>query len=344
MAEPRRGWPLDHIPAGQEHWVAFVRQATPEEIERMCLTLAADVIREGRDDPLADAIAAFLLGREAAGCTPATLKSYAWALAHFRRAVGLPAPEAITPEVVEAYLTGLRARVKPVSVHRHYRVLRTFTRWLARTGRLPADPMVDITMRVPKTLPTVPTDEAVRKLLDACPDTFEGRRNRCMIALLADSGMRKEEARRLRVGDMDPATRTIRVRVGKGQRDGVGYFGDATASLLRTWLRIHPNPTPAAPLFCTKAGDPLGVYAITRILHRLSRRAGLEKKIGAHALRHFAATSILRRTGDLELVRRVLRHSTLTMALRYATLADTEIAAKFVHASPMDHLRMPAPR
>lgn len=54
--------------------------------------------------------------------------------------------------------------------------------------------------------------------------------------------------------------------------------------------------------------------------------------------RHYAATAILRRTGDLELVRRVLRHSTLAMALRYATLTQTEIAAKFERASPLDHL------
>jgi integrase len=48
----------------------------------------------------------------------------------------------------------------------------------------------------------------------------------------------------------------------------------------------------------------------------LSKRAGLSVKVGPHALRHYAATAILRRTGDLELVRRVLRHETLTMALR----------------------------
>jgi len=193
-------------------------------------------------------------------------------------------------------------------------------------------------MRVPKTLPRVPSDEDVRRLLAACANTTEGRRNRALIALAADSGLRKEELRRLRIEDLDFTNRTIRVYSGKGQNDGVTFFGDTTASLLRAWLTVHPDLRPAAFVYCTREGVPLGPSALLRILHRLSVRAGLDRKIGPHALRHYAATAILRRTGDLELVRRVLRHSTLAMALRYAVLTQTETAAKFEAASPLNHL------
>lgn len=55
-------------------------------------------------------------------------------------------------------------------------------------------------------------------------------------------------------------------------------------------------------------------------------------------MRHYGATTIWRRTGDLALVQGVLRHETLTMALRYVAVAQTDIAAKFRQASPMDHL------
>lgn len=296
-------------------------------------------------EALADSIAAFLRSREAAGCTAATLRTYAadldrfawWGLAHDLRG--------LTSEVLERYLAGVRARMKPISAHRHYRTLRTFCRWCTRTGRLPADPMAGIRMRLPKTLPRVPDDEHVRRLLAACDTSPEGRRNRAMIALAADSALRKEELRRLRIGDLDPAARMIRVHQGKGRKDGVAFFGEAAASLLRAWLAVHPDPRPACFLFVTRAGVPLGPWAVVRILHRLSRRAGLERPIGPHALRHFAATAVWRRTGDLELVRRVLRHETLTMALRYVQVSQTDLAAKFAVASPMDHLsagaRMP---
>lgn len=82
----------------------------------------------------------------------------------------------------------------------------------------------------------MPEDDDVRKLLQACPDTFEGRRNRALIALLADSGLGISEALRLRIEDVNFSTRTIAVRGGKGGKDGVGFFGAETAQNIRTWL------------------------------------------------------------------------------------------------------------
>ena len=289
---------------------------------------------------LAEAVTAFLRSREIANATPATLRTYAYILDRFRNLSGVQNLAAVTPETIESHLAELRARMRPVSVHQAFRTLRTFSRWCAGTGRLSANPMARMTMKVPKTLPRVPDDEEVRRLLAACQTTPEGRRNRAVIALAADAGLRKEELRRLRIADLDFATRVIRVHSGKGQKDGVTFFGDTTASLLKTWLDVHPSPQPAARVFCTRDGVWLGPYAILRILHRLSVRAGLPWKIGPHALRHYAATSLLRRTGDLEMVRRVLRHETLTMALRYATLAQAEVAAKFLTASPLDQLQV----
>jgi site-specific recombinase XerD len=288
---------------------------------------------------LAEAIQAFLRSRDASGCTPATLKTYRIDLGTFCDTVGASKLAGLTPDAVETYLAGLRSQMEPISVHRRYRALRTFCRWLVRTGRLSADPMASLTMRVPQTLPRVPSDDDVRRLLAACPPTFEGQRNSAMIALLPDSGLRKEEIRWLRIGDVDLVSRMIRVRQGKGLRDGVTFIGAATAPMLRAWLMVHPDRGPENFLLVRQDGSQLGPWAITRILHRISRRTRLAHAVGAHALRHYAATAILRRTGDLELVRRMLRHSTLAMALRYAILTQTEIAAKFTAASPVDNLR-----
>ncbi len=287
---------------------------------------------------LAEAVEAFLRGREVAGATLATLRTYAFTLSRFSRASGVQILSEVTPEIIERHLGNLRARMKPISVHQPFRVLRTFCRWCVNTGHLAANPMAGMTMRTPKTLPYAPDDADVRRLLEACPNTPEGRRNRGLIALAADSGLRKEELRRLRIGDLDFGARAIRVHGGKGQKDGVSFFGEVTASQLQIWLSIHPNPRLATFVFVTREGVQLGPHAFLRILHRLSQRAGLDRKIGPHALRHYAATAILRRTGDLELVRRVLRHETLTMALRYIALTQTEVAAKYQCASPLDHL------
>jgi site-specific recombinase XerD len=128
------------------------------------------------------------------------------------------------------------------------------------------------------------------------------------------------------------------VHSGKAQKDGVTFFGETTGSLLRAWLLAHPDPRPAAFVCCTREGVQLGPWAIARILYRLSRRAGLDRKIGPHALRHYAATAVWRRSGDLALVQRLLRHETLTMALRYVAVSQSDVAAKYQRASPLDHL------
>jgi len=200
-------------------------------------------------------------------------------------------------------------------------------------------PMRGLTMKEPKTLPRIPEDDTIRRLLAACPDTFEGRRNKALVALLADSGLRISEALRLRVEDVNFASRVVAVRTGKGQKDGVGFFGAETAQMLRAWLQARKDVVAEDFLFAHAGGWPFTRDYGTHLLHRLSVRAGLQRKLGPHALRHYAATSILRQTGDLELVRQVLRHESLAMALRYAHLTKPDVSRKFRRASPLDNLR-----
>ena len=210
--------------------------------------------------------------------------------------------------------------MQAVTVHQHFRCLRTFFRWAVEAELLPYSPLRNLSMRTPKTLPRVPEDEAVQRLLDACPDTFEGRRNRALVSLLSDSGLRISEALRLRIEDVRFAERTLTIRGGKGAKDGIGHFGAETAHTLRSWINSRHDATTEDYRFVDTQGRPLSRNYGSHLLHRLSDRAGLAHKIGPHALRHYAATSILKQTGDLELVRQVLRHESMSMALRYAQL------------------------
>jgi len=235
----------------------------------------------------------------------------------FRRTVGAGALADLDSLTVERYFIGLRDRMKPISVHQHFRTLRTFFRWAVEAGLMLENPMRGFAMKTPRTLPHVPEDETVRRLLGACPDTFVGRRNRVLVALLADGGLRISEALRLRIEDVNFASRTLAVRGGKGQKDGIGFFGAETAQLLRTWLQARKDAVAEDFLFTDVCGRPLSRDYGTHLLHHLSVCAGPPRKIGPHALRHYAATSILKQTGDLELVRQVLRHESLAMALRY---------------------------
>jgi integrase/recombinase XerC len=147
-------------------------------------------------------VEAFLLSRQVANCSPRTVGIYMHNLSRFVRAIGddLGACSALT---VQRYLRDLRGKLAPVSVHQHFRALKTFFTWCVDSGLQVEHPMRGMVMRVPRTLPRVPDDDDVRRLLLACPETFEGRRNRALIALLADSGLRISEALRLRIEDVN---------------------------------------------------------------------------------------------------------------------------------------------
>ena len=288
---------------------------------------------------LSDVVEAFLLSRTVGGCTSRTVELYRTVLGPLVAALG-DEVRACTVLPVQTYLSTLRARVKPTTAHLHFSKLRAFFRWCEEADVLPESPLRGVSMKVPKTLPRVPEDEHVRQLLLTCdPETFEGRRNRALVALLADSGLRISEALRLRIENVNFAARTLNVRAGKGQKDGVGFFGAEAAQYLRAWLSKRRDAHPEDCLFVDRAGRSLTRSHGLHILHRLSVRAGLPHRVGPHALRHYAATSILRQTGDLELVRQVLRHETLAMALRYAHLTKPDVSAKFRRASPLDNLR-----
>ena len=116
------------------------------------------------------------------------------------------------------------------------------------------------------------------------------------------------------------------IRRERNGKDAAGCFGAEAAQLLRAWLGVRREATLEDYLFVDRNGRSLTRNHAMHILHRLSIKAGLSRKVGPHALRHYAATSILRQTGDLELVRQVLRHESLAMSLRYAHIAKPEIS------------------
>jgi site-specific recombinase XerD len=111
-----------------------------------------------------------LLGRRVSGCTSRTLETYRWWLDRF-----LPAAPDVTPLTVRAYFAGLQERgLSPSRQHQAYRTLKTFFRWCVEVEFLGENPLRGFSMRTPKTLPDVPTDDDLRTVLAACPATLEG--------------------------------------------------------------------------------------------------------------------------------------------------------------------------
>ncbi len=195
-------------------------------------------------------------------------------------------------------------------------------------------------MRTPKTLPDVPTEDELRAVLAACPDTLEGIRNRTLILALADSGLRAGELSRLLVEDWRAADRGLFVRGGKGRKDRVASIGATTTRALKAWLARHPAPSSESFLFTDRHGRPLKYRHLVQILHRLSQKAGLPAHLWLHphALWHYAATSWLRGGAGLDEVRRLLGHESLNTTLRYSSLVGVDLQRAHRRAGAIERL------
>jgi len=286
--------------------------------------------------PLADAAEAFLLTKRVAGCTAATLRIYGWWLGRLQAETA-----EVTPLALRTFFVGLQHR-SASHQHQAYRTLKTFFRWCVETGAIAETPLRGFTMRTPKTLPDVPTEDELRAVLAACSETLEGTRNRTLLLVLADSGLRANEVLRLVVEDWRRGDRGLFVRAGKGRKDRVAFIGPTTMRALKAWLERHPAPASEAFLFCDLQGQPLKDRHLIQILHRLSAKAGLppNRRLHPHALRHFAATSWLRGGAGLDEVRRLLGHESLTTTLRYSSLVGADLRRAHRRAGAIERLRV----
>jgi site-specific recombinase XerD len=277
-----------------------------------------------------------LLTKQLAGCTADTLRTYRWWLERLLAA----GPDAGVL-AVRTFFVRLQERGLSMSrQHQAYRTLRTFFRWCVETEVLRDTPLRGFTMRTPKTLPRVPSDDDLRALIRSCAGHLEGVRNRALLLVLADAGLRASEALHLLTEDWRPADRALVVRAGKGRKDRIAFVGPTTMRALRRWLSHHPHPASETLLFCDRQGRPLKYRHLVTILHRVSRNAGLTgaRRVSPHGLRHFAATSWLRGGAGLDEVRRLLGHESLDTTLRYSRLVGADLARAHRAAGGIERL------
>jgi site-specific recombinase XerD len=176
----------------------------------------------------------------------------------------------------------------------------------------------------------------------ACGDRLTGRRNRALILVMADAGLRASEVLRLLVEDWTPAQRSLFVRSGQGQKDRVVFVSPTTARALKEYLGTRRVLAPEDFLFLDSQSRPLKRRHLIQFLHRLSERAGLpaHRRLHPHVLRHFAATSWLRNGVGLDKVRRLLGHESLNTTLRYSPLVSADLQQAHRKAGAIERMRL----
>ena len=179
------------------------------------------------------------------------------------------------------------------------------------------NPCSKVRIKLPKPLRRAVRVEDIPRLLEAC----ETPRDRALVSMLADTGLRLSELASIRPDDVGRDSQTLTVW-GKGAKQRVGRYGPQTARLLEEYLSECP---PGETLFGLK---PRG---ISIMLYRLGQATGV--KCNAHAFRRTFATESVRNGLNLFYVQSLLGHSSLTMTRIYAEQVSSEDAIK--HYKPI---------
>lgn len=162
------------------------------------------------------------------------------------------------------------------------------------------------------------TPAEVAAIIGGCSTSAPtGIRNRALLTLFYRSGLRVSEALALKPSDISVAAHTVRVLHGKGDKATTRGFHPSADDALARWLDTRRGLGFRGPLFCTLAGQPLHAQYVRQLLGRLAARAGIDKRVHPHGLRHTFADELRRSGVDIVVISKLLGHSSIAVTARY---------------------------
>src|SRR5213593_206656 len=188
-------------------------------------------------------------------------------------------------------------------------------------------------------LPAILSQEEVARLIDAAGTPF----HRTLLMTLYATGLRRAEVTHLKASDIDSKRMVIHVRGGKGRKDRDVMLSPKLLEELREhWHRLRRKPKvwlfPGNHDHC--ADHPIDTKTVWHTCQQAAQRAGLQKGVHPHTLRHCFATHLLENGADLRTIQILLGHNDLKETARYLHLSQRHLHAA---ASPLDSLPLEGP-
>ena len=310
---------------------------------------------------LSELVSRFIHSRR--GCSPRTVEYYQSCLdglLYFARLASWPEdPADITRDDIRDFLDyvsgethrwagdGRRCtfrKASPGTVHHYAKVAKTLFTWAFDEEYLKENPALHLKLPKPNYKDVEPYgDDEVAAMLRVCEHDikhryrFLGIRNKAIISVFIDTGLRLNELAAMKLSDMDPHLQQVRV-LGKGAKFRVVPLNGQARKALKLYLTEYRQPG-GDEVWQTDDGQPLSFHSIKIMLTRLKRRAGVRSGGGAHRFRHYFATRYLEGGGDMNSLRLLLGHRTLYMVLRYTQFVNVRKALdQHSSVSPLDRL------
>ncbi len=258
---------------------------------------------------------------------------------HTGEPASLAALQALKPADIRAWLAAsAQAGAGNATRARKLSALKTFYRYLTKRHGL-AGIALDLISRprpqrpLPKALSPADAKSIAQDIGEATDTAATQARDTALMMLLYGAGLRINEALSLNISDLPAADNALRV-TGKGNKQRLVPLLPAIREALATHLKLHPNPSPAEPLFLGLRGGRLNAGIAQKTLRNFRRSNNLPEHATPHALRHSFATHLLTGGADLRAIQELLGHASLSTTQRYTDIDPTQLLATWQQAHP----------
>ncbi len=232
----------------------------------------------------------------------------------------------------------LSSGIRKSSIARKLSAIRTFFKYLNRTGLLESNPAKLIaTPRREKRLPAVLTVDDTERLMNAplakAPESESSLRDQAVLETLYSTGVRASELVGMNREDIDRNDRLVRVR-GKGRKERVVPIGQKALYSIDAYSAAKKPGKDAKAVFSGPSGKRLTPRTVQRILAKYRKTLGIQHTATPHTLRHSFATHLLESGADLRAIQELLGHASLSTTQRYTHLNLDSLMDVYDRAHP----------
>lgn len=218
--------------------------------------------------------------------------------------------------------------------------LRTFYKYLRRMGWVDANPMEKVVApKMPKKLPSFVREADMDHLLDEMKEdtSFEGIRDRLIVMMFYETGIRRAELLSLKDADVDLRAMQLKV-TGKRNKQRIVPFGEELKGEVEQYLSVRHELLESIPerLFVKKDGKPVSYAKVGEIVKKNLSLVTKQKKRTPHVLRHSFATAMLNNDADLGSIQKLLGHENLATTEIYTHLSFEELKNVYKNAHPRE--------
>ena len=228
--------------------------------------------------------------------------------------------------------------LSPRTISRKVSALRSYYKYMQSRGEVVENPVAGVKLpKVRKTLPTFVRPDAMNRVLDTpLPDEcFELVRNRLIVAMLYETGMRRAELVGLKDVAVDNVACELRV-MGKRRKERIIPYGKTLQEAIAHYraLRDDVVGVGAETFFVRSGGEPLYDKMVYLIVRRALNGVSTQPKKSPHVLRHTFASAMLNDGAGINSVKELLGHSSLASTEVYTHITFEELKQSYEHAHP----------